>query len=142
MALTLGIMAVAQEWQSTPFRSPAICPEPSELRDVIPRVADSGRNAGLLGGAVSFRVLGIGTELRALCLCCRVAPCAAAHGVGTSPRVPALFLAHGWGCHSPVHPHHSDASKPPLQPRPVPPSPSEEKGGFFFFNKLIVIEHS
>ena len=59
MALTLGIMAVAQEWQSTPFRSPAICPEPSELRYVIPRVADSGRNAGLLGGAVSFRVLGI-----------------------------------------------------------------------------------
>lgn len=45
-----------------PLRSPAICPEPSELRDVIRRVADSGRNAGLLGGAVSFRVLGNGVR--------------------------------------------------------------------------------
>ena len=94
----------------------------------------TGRNAGLLGGAVSFRVLGNGVRGPGrFASVDHGAPCAAAHGVGTSPRVPAVFSGHGWGVIAQLilttrtSPSHS------FSPAPHPPHLRRKRETSFFF---------
>ena len=64
----------------------------------------------------------------------RVAPCAAPLGVGMSPRVPAVFLGHGWGVTAQfiltaqTSPSHSFS--PALH---TPHLPRKREASFFFF---------
>ena len=97
---------------------------------MISRVADSSRNAGLLFPCAWKRGTRPG-RFASVPVWPSVPP---AHGVGMSPRVPALCLGHGWGCQSQfiltTRTSPSQSFSPTLH---SPHLPRKREASFFFF---------